>query len=140
MTDGASPATGMPDISDRMLWRSIGRGFLCRCPKCGTGKLFDGYLKSVDHCAVCHEEFTHHRADDLPPYLTVFVVGHLVIALFMAAEQMADLSLIAHLAIWIPITLVLCLALLRPFKGATIGLQWSMRMHGFGDSPDGADH
>ena len=140
MTDSVSPATRMPDFSDRLLWRSIGRGFLCRCPKCGTGKLFDGYLKSVDHCAVCNEEFTHHRADDLPPYLTVFVVGHLVIALFMAAEQMANLSLIAHLAIWIPITLVLCLALLRPFKGATIGLQWAMRMHGFGEAPDGADH
>jgi uncharacterized protein (DUF983 family) len=129
-----------PETADRMLWRSIGRGLRCRCPNCGQGKLFGGYLTSVDHCAVCQEEFIHHRADDLPPYLTVFVVGHLVVALFMAAEQMADLSLAAHLAIWIPVTVVLCLALLRPFKGATIGLQWAMRMHGFGGSPEGADH
>jgi uncharacterized protein (DUF983 family) len=140
MTEILSPAAGEPGTVDRMLWRSIGRGFLCRCPNCGKGKLFAGYLKSVDHCAVCHEEFSHHRADDLPPYLTVFVVGHLVVALFMAAEQMANLSLAVHLAIWIPITLALSLALLRPFKGATIGLQWAMRMHGFGGSPEGADH
>ena len=140
MTEVAAPLAAEPEAVDRMLWRSIGRGFRCRCPNCGQGKLFDGYLKSVDHCAVCAEEFTHHRADDLPPYLTVFVVGHVVVALFMAAEQMADLSLAAHLAIWIPITLALCLGLLRPFKGATIGLQWAMRMHGFGDSPEGADH
>jgi uncharacterized protein (DUF983 family) len=58
----------------------------------------------------------------------------------MAAEQMADLSLAVHLAIWIPITLALSLGLLRPFKGATIGLQWAMRMHGFGASAEGADH
>lgn len=138
--ESLAPVVETPAATERLLWRSIGRGFLCRCPNCGQGKLFDGYLKSVDQCAVCHEEFTHHRADDLPPYLTVFVVGHLVIALFMAVEQVGELTLAEHLAIWIPITLALCLGLLRPFKGATIGLQWAMRMHGFGGSPEGADH
>lgn len=129
-----------PVAVERSLWRSIGRGFLCRCPNCGKGKLFRGYLTAVDNCAVCDEEFRYHRADDLPPYLTVFVVGHIVVALFMGAEQMADLSLLTHLAIWIPITLVMTLGLLRPFKGATIGLQWALRMHGFGGAAEHADH
>ncbi|MBC8131171.1 MAG: DUF983 domain-containing protein [Rhizobiaceae bacterium] len=128
------------DAGERPLWRSIGRGFLCRCPNCGEGKLFAGYLRSVDRCEVCNEEILHHRADDLPPYLTTFVVGHVVVALFMAAEQIGDLSLVAHLGIWIPVTLVMTLGLLRPFKGATIGLQWAKRMHGFGDALEGADH
>lgn len=133
--EGESPAP-----AERALWRSIGRGFLCRCPNCGKGQLFAGYLTSVKHCSACNEEFEHHRADDLPPYLTVFVVGHLVVALFMAMEEVGDLSLLAHLAIWIPVTLVLSLGLLRPFKGATIGLQWAKRMHGFGGAGDDSDH
>ncbi|GGD25676.1 DUF983 domain-containing protein [Aureimonas glaciei] len=131
---------GAADKPARPLWRSIGRGFLCRCPNCGEGKLFQGYLKSVDHCAVCQEEYFHHRADDLPPYLTVFIVGHIVVGLYMAMEEITPASLLVQLAIWLPVTLVMSLALLRPFKGATIGLQWAMRMHGFGGLSDAADH
>ena len=130
------PGTG----ERRDLWRSIGRGLLMRCPHCGKGKLFAGFLTSVEACSVCGEEFHHHRADDLPPYLTVFIVGHLVVALFMGVEEVTVLPLWAHLAIWIPVTLVLSLVLLRPLKGATIGLQWAIRMHGFGGAPAEADH
>jgi len=126
--------------ADRPLWRSIGRGLLMRCPHCGEGKLFAGFLRSVDRCAVCREEYHHHRADDLPPYLTVFIVGHLVVALFMGVEEVTLLPLWAHLAIWVPATLLLSLALLRPLKGATIGLQWALRMHGFGGEDPAADH
>lgn len=125
---------------ERLLWRSIGRGLLGRCPNCGEGKLFEGFLASVDRCAVCNEEFGHHRADDLPPYLTVLVVGHLVVGLFMAVEEIATLTLWQHLAVWTPVTIALALGLLRPFKGATIGLQWALRMHGFGGAPDGSGH
>lgn len=124
----------------RNLLQAMGRGLLMRCPRCGEGRLFAGFLTSVDHCERCGEEFRHHRADDLPPYLTVFIVGHLVVALFMGVEQMVELSLWTHLAIWVPVTILLSLVLLRPLKGATIGLQWANRMHGFGEAPDGADH
>lgn len=123
----------------RPLGQSLSRGFLCRCPQCGEGKLFKGYLRSVDACAVCGERFADHRADDLPPYLTVFIVGHVVVALFMALDDAAALSLWTNLAIFVPLTVVLSLALLRPLKGATIGLQWAKRMHGFGDSADDRD-
>lgn len=57
----------------------IKRGLLGRCPRCGRGKLFRAFLKSVDHCAVCHEDFTHHRADDLPAYLTILIVDHVAV-------------------------------------------------------------
>ncbi|WP_062116412.1 DUF983 domain-containing protein [Aureimonas sp. AU40] len=119
--------------------QAMGRGFLMRCPHCGKGRLFSGYLKSVDRCEACGEAFEHHRADDLPPYLTIFIVGHLVVALFMGMEQVTDLPLWAHLAIWVPVTIALSLVLLRPLKGATIGLQWAMRMHGFGGRGEESD-
>ncbi|WP_200939573.1 DUF983 domain-containing protein [Aurantimonas sp. Leaf443] len=123
----------------RVLWPAMLRGLRCRCPNCGEGKLFAGYLTSVQECAVCHEEFHHHRADDLPPYLTVFIVGHVVVALFMGLEQMADLSMWVHLAIWVPVTLVMSLFLLRPLKGATIALQWALRMGGFNGEARGEE-
>jgi uncharacterized protein (DUF983 family) len=126
------------DASSRPVAQAMWRGFCLRCPNCDKGRLFKGFLTSVDACAECGEVFHHHRADDLPPYLTVFIVGHIVVALFMAAEQMAELSLVAHLAIWIPVTTLLSLVLLKPLKGATIGLQWAMRMHGFAGGEEGA--
>lgn len=128
-------------VAARPLLRSMLRGLVCRCPNCNEGKLFSGYLRAVPNCSVCGESYDGlHRADDLPPYLTVFVVGHLVVALFMALDEAVVLSLGANLAIFIPLTLVLCLAMLRPMKGLTIGLQWAMRMHGFGDGDEHRDH
>lgn len=130
-----------PVEAERPLLRSMLRGLVCRCPHCGQGRLFGGYLKSVPNCGSCGEAFEGlHRADDLPPYLTVFVVGHLVVALFMALDEVVVLSMGAHLAIFVPSTLVLALLLLRPMKGLAIGLQWAMRMHGFGHGGEAADH
>ena len=127
--------------AERPIALSIGRGLLMRCPHCGKGQLFARFLKSVDQCAACGEAFeAHHRADDLPPYLTIFIVGHLIVALFLAVERTTELSLLTHFLIWVPLTLVLSLALMQPLKGATIGLQWAMRMHGFGEGPADADH
>jgi uncharacterized protein (DUF983 family) len=82
-------------------------------------------------CAFCGEEMFHHRADDLPAYLAIFIVGHVVVAGFMATDSWLVLESWQHLMIWIPITVILSLALLQPIKGGVIGLQWSFRMHGF---------
>jgi uncharacterized protein (DUF983 family) len=111
---------------------AVKRGFLCRCPNCGEGKLFRAFLKPVDSCAHCGEVMSHQRADDFPAYLTIFVVGHIVVAAYMAVEQMVTLAMWQHMAIWIPLTGALSLALLQPLKGGVIGLQWALRMHGFG--------
>ena len=118
----------------RPLFRSLWRGARSRCPNCGTGRLFHGWLRPVDRCASCSEDYTAQRADDLPPYLVIFIVGHVVVAGFMIAEEMVTLTAWQHLAIWTPITLAMSLLLMRPIKGATIGLQWSRRMFGFGGS------
>ncbi|WP_315922081.1 DUF983 domain-containing protein [Mesorhizobium sp. SP-1A] len=115
----------------RKLSEAMKRGLLGRCPHCGEGKLFRSYLRPVANCSACNEDYTPQRADDLPAYLTVVIVGHIVVALFMAVENVGGLSLWAHLAIWVPITILMSLAMLQPIKGATIGLQWANRMHGF---------
>ena len=124
------------DDAPRALGGSIIRGLKCQCPACGEGKLFRAFLKPVDHCASCGEEMHHHRADDLPPYLAIFIVGHIVVGALMGAERMFELSTWQHLAIWTPLTVVSTIALLQPVKGAVVGLQWALRMHGFSGRPD----
>ncbi|MBN9552979.1 MAG: DUF983 domain-containing protein [Alphaproteobacteria bacterium] len=120
----------------RPLWTSIKRGILGRCPRCGEGKLFHAYTKTVDTCSVCGEEIHHHRADDLPAYLVIVIVGHIVVGSFMAVQAATTLSTWQHALIWVPLTLFLALALLQPVKGAVIGLQWALYMHGFGGEED----
>lgn len=121
----------------RPLWTAMKRGLLGRCPNCGEGKLFRGFTKTVETCSVCGEEIHHHRADDLPAYLVIVIVGHIVLGAFMGVEATSDLSTWQHILIWVPLTIILSLALLQPVKGAVIGLQWAFYMHGFGGEKDG---
>jgi uncharacterized protein (DUF983 family) len=120
------------DTEKRDVWQAMARGALCRCPKCGQGKLFRAYLKVNDTCPVCGEELHHHRADDLPPYLSIVLVGHLLIFALLDVEMtQATVDPILSLAILVPLAILLPLALLPSIKGAVVGLQWANRMHGF---------
>jgi uncharacterized protein (DUF983 family) len=124
------------DKSDRPVGQSIRRGFLNACPSCGQGKLFGRFLKTVHACSSCGEHLDRHSADDFPPYIVVTIMGHVVVAGFMATEMVWQLSNWGHLAIWLPITVIGSLALLQPVKGAVVGLQWALRMHGFSGHED----
>jgi len=93
--------------------------------------MYRRYLKVSDECPSCGEELHHHRADDAPPYFTIVIVGHIVVTAFLAVEAAYELSMTAHLALWVPLTVILSVALLQPVKGAVVGVQWALRMHGF---------
>ncbi len=143
MSTGAEPARDVQvfggaaaDLTKRPLGEALARGFRGRCPHCGEGRLFRAFVKPVDRCAVCGEDYTAQRADDLPAYITIVIVGHIVVGALMTVEANFDLPLWAHLCIWGPLTVVLALGLLQPIKGAVIGLQWALRMHGFGGEGD----
>lgn len=120
----------------RPVRRSMMRGFLMRCPSCGKGRLFASYVKTVDRCAVCDEPIFHHRADDLPAYLVVFIVGHIIVGVYMGSEALVAWSMVTHMIVWSILTLLAVVALLPPVKGAVVGLQWSLHMHGFGEDDD----
>jgi len=117
----------------RDVLQAIGRGFRGRCPKCGEGKLFRAFLKVADNCSRCGQDFTPHRADDLPAYLVIIIVGHIVVPLALWIETDYAPPVALQLAIYLPLTLVASLELLQPVKGAVGGLQWAFRMHGFDD-------
>jgi uncharacterized protein (DUF983 family) len=126
-----------PTANDRTAPRDLGsavrRGFIGRCPNCGKGRLFRAYLKVVDTCPVCGEDLHHQRADDAPPYITMLIVGHIVVAGVLAAEEAWPQSpMWLGAIVWIWLTFVLSLLLLPRVKGALVGYQWALRMHGFG--------
>ena len=112
------------------MWRGLRR----RCPNCGEGHMFAGYLKVADTCPHCGEALHHHRADDGPAYLTILVVGHL----------MAPLIHIVFVKFrpepWIMAVgfttgcVALSLYLLPRLKGFVVAIQWAKHMHGFGQS------
>ena len=115
----------------RNLAQAMWRGFRCRSPNCGQGRLFRAFLKVVDRCAVCGTELFHQRADDAPPYFVILITGHIVVPLALIVETELSPPFWVHALIWSPLTLALALALLQPVKGAIVGWQWATYMHGF---------
>jgi uncharacterized protein (DUF983 family) len=115
----------------RPLWPAMLKGAKLKCPKCGEGALFSSYLKVDDSCGTCGQELHHHRADDAPPYFTIFISGHIIIPLMILMERLWAPALWIHMAIWLPVTVIMCLAMLPPVKGSLVVLQWAVRMHGF---------
>jgi uncharacterized protein (DUF983 family) len=118
----------------RDVWQALKRGFRGRCPRCGEGKLFRAFLKTADSCSHCGQDFTPHRADDLPAYLVIVIVGHIVVPLALMIETNYSPPVALQLAIYLPLTFVASLALLQPVKGAVVGMQWALRMHGFDEN------
>ena len=123
--------SGVAPSAKRDVWTSIKRGFRGRCPRCGEGKLFRAFLKVDNNCSVCGLDFTPHRADDLPAYLVIVIVGHIVVPTALMIDTNYSPPVALQLAIYLPVTLIASLALLQPVKGAVVGAQWALRMHGF---------
>ena len=117
---------------DRPLGQAFRNGLLRRCPECGKGSVFNGYIKVKHTCDSCGLELHHQRADDAPPYFTMLIVLHFVISGLLTVQQTFNPATWIQLSIWLPVSLVAALWLLPRVKGALIGIQWARRMHGFG--------
>jgi uncharacterized protein (DUF983 family) len=108
------------------------RGAGCKCPNCGDGALFRKFLKVKDSCETCGEVLSHQRADDMPAYIVISIVGHIVIGLLLWVETNFAPDMWVHIALWFPLTIALSLGLLQPVKGTIVAVQWFLGMHGFG--------
>jgi len=106
------------------------RGLMGRCPHCGQGKLMRGYLKQVEACAVCGEQFGHIRADDAAPWLTIIVVGHI----FLPFAFMVDVDWMptwAVMLMWSAFFAAIALVILPRAKALFIGVLWQTRAPGY---------
>lgn len=119
-------------IEERPAKPAMWRGIKQRCPNCGEGHLFQGYLKVADTCPSCGEELLHHRADDGPAYLTILIVGHLLAPLIHVTWTTWRPEAWVMAAVFTIGCVALSLFLLPRMKGLVVAIQWAKRMHGFG--------
>ena len=98
-------------------------GLLCRCPHCGQGRLYQGFLTLREACSVCGTELRARDTGDGPAVFIVLIVGFIVVALALIVETAYAPPLWLHALLWLPLILGLSLGLLRPFKATFYALQ-----------------
>jgi uncharacterized protein (DUF983 family) len=111
-------------MSGRRAANPILTGVLCRCPVCGEGPLFEGFLKVVDRCESCGADLTKADSGDGPAVFVMFIVGFIVVPLALVFEVALRPPVWLHMLLWLPLATILTLLLLRPFKGVMIVLQF----------------
>jgi uncharacterized protein (DUF983 family) len=100
-------------------------GLKGRCPRCGQGRLFSGYLTVGERCNVCDLDYSFAEAGDGPAVFVMLLIGFVAVGLALWSEVTMNPPLWLHFILWIPLTVVLCLAALRALKGVLITLQYS---------------
>jgi uncharacterized protein (DUF983 family) len=117
-----------PDWPMPPLATAIIRGLAGKCPACGESHLFNRFLKIVPECRNCGAPLGLARADDAPPYFTIFAVGHIVVPLMLVLEKAASPPLWLMSAIFLPLTAILSIGLIQPIKGGVVGMMVRFNM------------
>ena len=102
----------------------VSAGLKGRCPRCGEGPLFDGFLGMRERCPNCGLSYAFANSGDGPAVFVIMIIGFVVVGLALWMEVTVSPPLWVHLILWIPLALVLCLGSLRPLKGLMIALQY----------------
>jgi uncharacterized protein (DUF983 family) len=106
------PVTINSTPDQRSIGQAMWNGAKLRCPHCGKGHLFSSYLKVADQCEVCGEELFHHRADDMPPYIAIVIVGHIIVGLMLELELHATVAPWMYMVTMVPLAVILPLLML----------------------------
>ena len=112
------------------IWEAIKKGLRRKCPCCGEGRAFSGYLKVTGECDVCNTVLGDIRADDFPPYLTIFIVGHIVVPALVYSEAIFGPPMWLQITLWPTVALALSLGLLPVLKGGVVGFMWALGLKG----------
>jgi uncharacterized protein (DUF983 family) len=102
-------------------------GLAGRCPNCGQGRLFEGFLKVTPQCASCGFDLSSADSGDGPVVFILLFVGMIVVFSMMIVEFTIHPPIWVQLITWLPLAVILTLAVLRPFKGVLIALQFHNR-------------
>jgi uncharacterized protein (DUF983 family) len=122
-----SAAAGDPEPS------ALSAGLRCRCPACGQAPLFRGFLAVRSPCPTCGVDLAAHDSGDGPVAFIILLVGGIVLGLALITEVRYGLPVWLHLLLWLPLAMILVLALMRPLKAVLIALQYKHRPHDFGE-------
>lgn len=121
----------METATERQTKPALLRGWRRTCPRCGKGPLFTGRLAVAPQCEACGLDLSVQRTDDGPAYLTIVIVGHIVVPLMVPLYRLWNLHPAVMASGLSVLAIALSLYLLPRLKGAMIGLQWAKRLHGF---------
>lgn len=112
-------------------------GLSGRCPRCGQGKLFNGFLSVKKACSACGLDYSFADSGDGPAVFVIMLVGFVVVGLVLFVELSFQPPIWLHLLLWLPLTVALAAAVLRPLKGLMIALQFRHKAEeGRLDNPD----
>ena len=116
--------------SDRALYppqNPIATGLRGRCPRCGEGRLFDGFLSLAPACRVCGLDLRFSDSADGPAVFVILIVGFIIAGAALLVEVAWGPPVWVHVVLWTPLVLLLCLGTLRPLKGVLVALQYYHR-------------
>ena len=102
----------------------ISTGLAGRCPRCGQGRLFNGFIAVAPSCQVCGQDFAFADSGDGPAIFVMLLGGFLIVGLALLVEVAWEPPYWLYLIVFLPLTLVVCLGMLRPLKGVLIALQY----------------
>jgi uncharacterized protein (DUF983 family) len=102
-------------------------GLSCACPRCGRGKLFQGFLALRPRCDICGLDYSFADAGDGPAVFIMLIGGFVVVFAALITEVVYQPPLWVHAVLWLPLILIVTLGLLRPTKGLLIALQYHHR-------------
>ena len=100
-------------------------GLSGRCPNCGEGFLFEGFLKVAPRCEACGYDLAKADSGDGPAVFVILIAGFAVSFAALYLEVAARPPIWVHMIIWLPLTLILSLALVRPLKGVMLAAQFA---------------
>jgi uncharacterized protein (DUF983 family) len=103
---------------------SILAGFACVCPRCGKGKMFQGFLTLRPRCEVCGLDYGFADSGDGPAVFVMFLAGFIVVGAALVTEVVYKPPFWVHAVLWLPLIPVVTLGPLRPMKGLMIALQY----------------
>jgi uncharacterized protein (DUF983 family) len=106
-------------------------GLAGRCPACGRGRLFSGFLQVVEHCEVCGVDLREQDSGDGPVAFITLLAGAIVVIAALVVEVTYAWPIWLHMTVWLPLAAVLCIVQMRPLKGLLIALQYRHRRSDF---------
>ena len=103
---------------------AMSTGLAGRCPRCGDGRLFNGDITVAPKCDVCGRDFAFADSGDGPAVFVTLLAGFMVLGIALAVDVAYEPPLWVHLVIFLPLTILVCLGMLRPLKGVLIASQY----------------
>jgi uncharacterized protein (DUF983 family) len=114
----------MADDAPVTLFQSALRGLACKCPRCGKGKLFAGFLTLRTKCDACGLDYAFIDAGDGPAVFIILIAGAIVVFAALIVEVKYQPPFWVHAALWLPLIVAVTLWPLRAMKSLMIALQF----------------